>query len=245
MKEWTYEPAADLDLSLRERLSEFPREPHLWMYALRTVAALMLRTWLKLYHRLEIHGADKLPVGKSFIIVANHQSHLDTPSLTAAIPLRWLHRAFPAAAADYFFKSTPRSAFSSIVINAMPFDRKTKGGESLAICRELLQNEGNILIIFPEGTRSDSDEVSRFRLGIGRLAEGTDIPVVPCNLQGAARAFPKGSAFPRPRKLVLLIGEPRSYGGLPSGRETVKHIANDLGKTVAELGSVGASSCRE
>ena len=236
MDEWDYEPAVDLEVSLRERLKGFPREPHLWMYALRTVAALMLRAWLKLYHRLEIHGADKLPVGESFIIVANHQSHLDAPSLAAAIPLRWLHRVFPAAAADYFFKNTPRSAFSSIVINALPFDRKTKGGESLAVCRELLHNEGNILIIFPEGTRSASGDVSRFRSGIGRLVEGTDIPVVPCNLQGAARAFPKGAAFPRPRKLILRIGEPRNYGDMPPGWKTVEHIASDLRKTVADLG---------
>lgn len=236
MKKWDYEPAADLDQTLRERLRGFPREPHLWMYVVRTMAALVLRAWLKLYHRFEVHGRSNLPLGRSFIMVANHQSHLDTPCLTATIPLRWLHRVFPAAAADYFFNNTPRSAFSSIVINALPFDRETKGAESLAICRELLQNEGNILVIFPEGTRSSSDAVGRFRSGIGRLAEGTEFPVVPCFLKGAAEAFPKGAALPRPRKLVLHIGEPRSFGHLPPGRETVKQIAAELGDEVSNLG---------
>jgi len=236
MNEWDYEPAADLELSLRERLREFPREPHLWMYALRVLAALLQRAWLKLYHRLEICGAERLPVGQSFVIVANHQSHLDAPSLAAAIPMKWLHRAFPAAAADYFFKSTPKSAFYSVVFNALPFERKSKGAQSLAVCRELLQNKGNILIIFPEGTRGTSDEVDRFRSGIGRLVEGTDVPVVPCNLQGAAQAFPKGAALPRPRKLVLHIGEPKSYGNMSPGWDTVEYIANDLRKIVAALG---------
>jgi 1-acyl-sn-glycerol-3-phosphate acyltransferase len=236
MENWDYEPAADLELSLRDRLKGFPREPHLWMYILRILAALLQRMWFKLYHRLEIHGADKLPIGQSFVMVANHQSHLDAPSLVAAIPLRWIHRAFPAAAADYFFKSAPRSAFSSIVINALPFERHTKGGKSLAVCRELLQTRGNILIIFPEGTRGENDDVSRFRSGIGRLVEGTGIPVVPCNLQGAAKAFPKGAYFSRPFKLILHIGEPHNYGSMSLGWDTVEHIGNDLRKAVANLG---------
>ena len=110
------------------------------MYLLRTITALLIRAWLRLYHRLEIQSAERLPIGQSFIMVANHQSHLDALSLTAAIPLRYLHRAFPAAAADYFFKSVPRSAFSSIVINGLPFDRQARGADSLTLCRELLQN---------------------------------------------------------------------------------------------------------
>ena len=165
------------------------------MYALRVLAALLQRAWLKLYHRLEICGAERLPVGQSFVIVANHQSHLDAPSLAAAIPMKWLHRAFPAAAADYFFKSTPKSVFYSVVFNALPFERKSKGAQSLAVCRELLQNKGNILIIFPEG-----------------------------------------AALPRPRKLVLHIGEPKSYGNMSPGWDTVEYIANDLRKIVAALG---------
>lgn len=231
--QWRYEPAADLNKSLEERLRDFPRQPHLWMYALRSLAALLLRAWLRIYHRFEIRGRENLPLGRSFVMVANHQSHVDAPSLTAAIPLRQLHRAFPAAAADYFFSSLQRSAFSAIVINALPFDREAGGAESLEVCRCLLRNPGNILILFPEGTRSKTGEIGRFRSGIARLVAGTDVPVVPCHLGGAHAAFPKGAALPRPAKLILTIGRPRVYEAADQG--AVERICTELHADVCAL----------
>lgn len=235
MEDWKYEPHTDLGQSWAERLRDFPREPHIWVYTLRSIAALIIRAWLRVYHRFEVQGADNLPSSGSFILVANHQSHLDTPCLLAAVPLRSLHRAFPAAAADYFFESVPRSAFSSIVINAMPFDRQAKGAESLEVCRALLANPGNILILFPEGTRSPTGELGRFRSGIGRLVAGTQTPVVPCFLEGAYRAFPKGASVPRPRKLILRIGAPRSFGGLDPEPEGVRRVCEELRSAVVAL----------
>jgi 1-acyl-sn-glycerol-3-phosphate acyltransferase len=233
---WHYEPAADLDQSVMEQLRGFPREPHLSLYALRSAAALLLRAWFKVYHRFEIVGRSRLPIGSSFIMVANHQSHLDALMLTAAIPLRFLHRAFPAAAADYFFSSGIRAAFSSIFVNGLPFDRKRGGASSLAVCRQLLRNEGNILIIFPEGTRSTTGKLGPFLPGIGYLAAGEEPAVVPCYLEGAFRAFPKGALFPRPRKVTLRIGEPLAYASLPTGKESAKEICDDLREAVLSLG---------
>src|SRR5690242_11351741 len=97
---WHYEPASDLDRTLVERLRRFPREPDITVYLLRSLAALIVRGWLRIYHRLEICGRNHLPADKSFIIVSNHSSHLDTLCLLAALPLRRLHQAFPAAAQD-------------------------------------------------------------------------------------------------------------------------------------------------
>lgn len=233
---WTYEPAADRDARLADQLKDFPREPHLWIYALRTGAALLIRGWLKLFHRYEILGAEHLPIGSSFILVANHQSHLDAPCLVSAIPLRFLHRAFPAAAADYFFRGLPSSAFSSIVVNGLPFRRSAHGAASLTLCRELLRNPGNILIIFPEGTRSTTGELQTFRPGIGHLAAGTDVKVLPCYLEGAYRALPKGTRLPRPAKLTLRIGPPRSYAHLEPNRASYGVVAADLEAAVVQLG---------
>jgi len=56
-------------------------------------------------------------------MVANHTSHLDALCLTAALPLRKLHRAFPAAAEDYFFVKLPRLAVAVFVVNALSFCR--------------------------------------------------------------------------------------------------------------------------
>jgi len=235
MTSWNYATAPDLNQSLAQRLRRFPRQPHLWMFVLRFLAALFLRGWLKVWHRFSVEGRENLPLGESFVLVANHQSHLDALCLKAGMPLGELHRTFPAAAADYFFASLPSSAFTAVVINGLPFDRKVDGEASLARCRELLQTPGNVLILFPEGTRSATGELGRFRSGIGRLIEGTDVPVVPCHLEGAFEAMPKGSRFPRPRKLRLRIGKARRFGKGLSGREAVTRICTELQAAVAGL----------
>ncbi len=235
MTEWEYHPPPDIDETLSEHLRNFPRQPYMLMYALRSLAALLLRAWMRLYHRMSIQGRDNLPKSGSFVLVCNHTSHLDTLSLLCSVPLRQIHRTFPAAAADYFFSSLPRSAVSAILINALPFDRKVNGAESLTVCSELLENEGNILIIFPEGTRTTDGEMGRFRSGIGRLVVGTDLQVVPCYLDGGIKAWPKGKAFPRPAKLRLKIGPAKQFGHLEKSTESVKEICETLHDAVADL----------
>ena len=236
MTEWEYHPSPDIDETMSEHLRNFPRQPYMFMYAIRSIVAMLLRGWMRVYHRMHIDGRPNLPATGSYILVCNHTSHLDTLCMLCSVPLRQIHRTFPAAAADYFFSSFPRSAISAILINALPFDRKVKGAESLTVCSELLKNEGNVLIIFPEGTRTTTGEMGRFRSGIGRLVVGTDLAVVPCYLDGGMRAWPKGKAFPRPRKLSLRIGKPKNYSHLDKSSESVIAICADLQDAVAELG---------
>ena len=240
MKEWEYHPPPDIDATMLESLRDFPRQPYMLVYAMRSLAALLLRGWMKIYHRLKVVGCENLPESGSFILVCNHTSHLDTLSLLTAIPLKRIHRTFPAAAADYFFSSLPRSAMSTILINALPFDRKLKGAESLTICAQLLANDGNILIIFPEGTRTTTGKMGRFRSGIGRLVAGTDLPVIPCHLAGGIKAWPKGKVLPRPHKLRLNIGAPQTFGHLEKNAESVRSICQNLEDRVAQLGSSDA-----
>lgn len=237
MQEWEYQPPPDIDESMAETLRNFPREPKMLPYAIRSIASLLLRGWMRIYHRLQVEGRDKLPDSGSFILVCNHTSHLDTLCMMCAVPLAKIHRTFPAAAADYFFSSLPRSAISAVLINALPFNREAKGAESLAVCAKLLENEGNVLIIFPEGTRTTTGEMGRFRSGIGRLVAGTDLAVLPCHLEGGLRAWPKGKLVARPRKLRLRIGEAQTYGDLEKQAESVREICRDLEQRVAALGS--------
>ena len=125
------------------------------------------------------------------------------------------------------------------MINALPFDREIKGAESLRVCAELLDNPGNVLILFPEGTRTTTGELGRFRSGIGRLVVGSDVPVIPCHLDGGFRAWPKGKLLPRPRRLSLRIGTGRHYANLAKNSDSVQAICVDLNGAVADLGRAG------
>lgn len=240
MDSWQYQTAADLDQSLIERLRRFPREPDMLIYGLRITSALLLRSWLRIYHRFQIVGAHHLPAAGSFVMVANHASHLDALCLLSALPLARLHRAFPAAAADYFFVSRPRLAAAVLFVNAFPFHREIHIRQSLSLCRELLSGSGlgNVLILFPEGSRSLTGEVGPFKPGIGSLLAGTQVPVIPCHLSGCATALPKGAKFPRPRAIRLTIGHPVAFDSFPHGKIGATQVAEKLRCEVMRLANM-------
>lgn len=233
--DWTYQPSESLDENFVERLKRFPREPDMTVYIARTATALIIRSWLKAYHRLSIQGTEHVPDSGSFVVVANHTSHLDTLMILSAFGKRRLHRVFPAAAADYFFSSIPRSVFTGIVINALPFDRKKNSAESLEVCRHLLANGDNILVIFPEGTRTATGETGTFKSGVARLVAGTAIPVVPCWIEGGFAAWPRGAWLPRPRRVTLAFGEPVTFSKTTPDREGWRSVCNTLRAAVVGL----------
>ena len=230
MNEWDYRPTADFDQTPIERLRVFPRQPDMLWYGIRLAVHAVLRAWLKVWHRYRVLGRQHLPQDQ-FVMVANHASHLDALCLLSALPLKAIQKTYPAAAKDYFFTTMPKVAFSAIVVNAMPFDRKENPRAGLELCRELLATPGHALILFPEGTRSTTGEIAPFKPGIGYLTAGTKVPVVPCYLDGAFRAWPKGAWFPRPYRLTLRIGEPVTF----ADESNPKAVAATLEETVRSL----------
>jgi 1-acyl-sn-glycerol-3-phosphate acyltransferase len=252
MKKWRYDSARDpcRAEAIRkrraqpptDRLRQFPREPDRLIYGLRSLCALIIRGLLRTYNRFDVIGHENLRTNRSLVIVANHCSHLDTLCLLAALPLRKLHRAFPVAASDYFFQRVPRLWAAAVLVNAMPFGRNTRMRQSLTICGELLANAGTILIIFPEGTRSTTGEINEFKSGVAALVAGRDVAVVPCFIDGAFRAWPKGKRLPRPRKVRLIVGTQRNYGARNADKMELTTIASELRDAVIALGRGGTRS---
>jgi 1-acyl-sn-glycerol-3-phosphate acyltransferase len=251
MRPWEHHAAPDWREALIERFAHVPRDTGACCDALRVASACVIRAWLYTYHRFTIVGRENVPPAGSFVMICNHCSHLDGLCLLSALPLSSLHRAFPAAAADYFFNSVTGSALSRLIINALPFHRDASVRHSLNACRALLDdadpigNPGNVLILFPEGTRSTDGAVAPFRRGIGDLVAGSDVPVVPCYLDGAYAAWPKGTLFPRPRRLTLTIGAPRVYANAPRDKHIAQWIADELRDAVLRLGASHGPSHRE
>ena len=233
----TYEHGAPLSLPAIER---FPRPHEIWVSLLRSGIQLTMRGALRTFHRLEIGGQENLPLDRSFIMVCNHSSHLDAVCLLASLPLTRVNRAFPVAAADYFFSTPLRSMLSVIAVNGLPIDRH-HGRDGLATCREILNVPGHVLIIFPEGTRTCSGELGRFRSGVARLVAGTPTPVVPCHLSGAFEAWPKGRALPRPFPLQLRIGPSRTFADFSStDAAAISCISSQLRDDVVALSAPSA-----
>jgi len=235
MKQRYYESVHTVNQAPIDRLRQFPREPDMLVYGLRSLCALIIRGLLHTYNQFEIIGHQNLRTNRSLVIVANHCSHIDTLCLLAALPLRKLHRAFPAAATDYFFQSMPRLWAAAVLVNALPFARQARIRQSLSLCRELLAHTGTILIIFPEGTRSTTGEVGEFKSGIGALVAGRDVAVAPCFVDGSFQAWPKGKRFPRPRRIRLIVGRPRNYRDRGTDKSDICAIAAELRDAVNKL----------
>ena len=235
MKKWRYHSSREIERTPLDRLREFPREPDMLVSGLRSIVALLTRGLLRVYNRFEIIGHENLRTNRSLVIVANHCSHLDTLCLLAALPLRKLHRAFPAAASDYFFQSVARLWIAAVIVNALPFGRHMRVRQSLSLCEQLLGISGTILIIFPEGTRSITGELREFKSGIGALVAGRDVAVVPCLIDGSFRAWPKGKRLPRPRKVRLIVDAPRNYRERGRDKIDICAIAAELREAVNEL----------
>ena len=91
--------------------------------------------------------------------------------------------------------------------------------------RRRLTDDGAVLILFPEGTRSRDGTMARFRPGVGALVAGRPIPVVPCWLEGAFAAWPAVRKFPRPGRLHLTIGPPLVFPDTAADRAGMLAIA--------------------
>jgi 1-acyl-sn-glycerol-3-phosphate acyltransferase len=235
MKSWNYEPAKDLNLTPLERARSLKRESGIWSTVGHLAWHLLMRAYLAVYHRLAVEGREHLPAAPPFVLIANHTSHLDSMVLGSVISCGWCDRVFPVAAGDVFFESPVLSLFSAQMINALPMWRKHCGSHALAELKERLISEPCAYVLFPEGTRSRDGSLQPFKAGLGMIVAGTAVPVVPCSISGAARAWPPGARWPRPRKLHLSIGPPLMFEAISDTRDGWKQVTHTAEEAVRRL----------
>ncbi|WP_137126717.1 lysophospholipid acyltransferase family protein [Roseomonas sp. HF4] len=224
MKEFELRPARDHGLPAEQRLRSLSRERGLGSVLVGGAWRALLRTYLAAFHRLEVTGRENLPPAP-FVLVANHASHLDALTLSAVLRGDAARRAHALAAGDTFFGSTLSSAFAAYAVNALPVWRKKTRASEIATLRERLIEDRLVYILFPEGTRCRDGAMARFQPGIGALVAGTQVPVVPCFLDGAFAAWPPQRRFPAPRRLRLRIGAPLRFEDCAASRQGWEDVA--------------------
>ena len=240
MADWDLRPARDHGLTPGERLRSNGREPGLGSLAAAGLWRAAVRLYLAAAHDLRVTGREHLPPAP-FVMVANHASHLDALTLAAALPPALARHAYSLAAGDTFFTSTHAAVFAAYAVNALPVWRRRTSARDLDALRARLHEDGAMLILFPEGTRSRSGAMGPFRPGLGALVAGTDVPVVPCFLAGAHAAWPPGRRLPRPGRLRLVIGAPVAFGTTAPDRAGQHDVATACEAAVRALDPSGRS----
>lgn len=163
----------------------------------------VVRTYLTLWHQLRVEGLEHIPRTGSLIVAANHMSHLDPALLGSVCP-----RAIHYLAKEELFHQ-PFLRWFLTRIGQVPVARDAgSAGMALKNGVKLLQ-EGQVMGVFPEGTRSKTGQRQKARTGVVVLASLGHAPILPAYIYGTFAAFPPKTKLPIPFKPVgIRFGEP-------------------------------------
>jgi long-chain acyl-CoA synthetase len=161
------------------------------------------------------------------IFASNHQSHMDTPVILAALPARLRYRVAPAMAKEFFrahffpdehgraawFTNSLNYYLATLVFNAFPLPQREAGArQTLRYIGDVL-GDGYSVLIFPEGRRTDTGAIDRFRPGIGMIASRLGVPVVPVRLDGIEKVLHHTWNMARPGRVRVAFGAPMRLAG--------------------------------
>jgi 1-acyl-sn-glycerol-3-phosphate acyltransferase len=206
-------------------------------YLLRFIYSFLVRGFLKLIVGVKFDNAKFLLNEKQFILVANHNSHLDTMTLLASLPSKILHRVKPVAAADHFGKSKLQEKLSHYFVNALLISRKRdKEHPEKDPIHNMVEalDEGYSLILFPEGTRGEPEKEQPLKPGIAMvLLQRPGVCYVPAYMKGMGKAMPKGDNLIVPFQSSIRFGHPTRIE-----QPTVEKILQQIAHDFAELKSL-------
>jgi long-chain acyl-CoA synthetase len=166
-----------------------------------------------LYERVletNIYGGGQVPPFGGYIVAANHASHLDTGLVKYALGEQG-EALVALGAKDYFFDDPIRRMYFENFTNVVPMERHGSLRESLRLAGDVIR-DGYILLIFPEGTRSDTGIMADFKPSLGYLAMTNKCGILPMYLHRTHEAMPKGRYLPkRGERVAAYVGPYLSY----------------------------------
>ncbi len=204
--------------------------------------SFLMRGFLRIIVGVKYQHREVLKKSKQFIIVANHNSHLDSMALLASLPVSQIANTHPVAAGDYFGQSPMRAFFTRFFVNAILIPRtQIKGGQHpIRMMSEALA-KGNSLILFPEGSRGEPEKMQEFKKGIGLLLKmNPTVPYIPVFMKGMGKVLPKGERLLVPFDTYVCYGEPTLCRGT-----SVDEIVEEIEKNVLQLAGTNPTKQEE
>ena len=197
---------------------------------------IVMRFFLRVIVGVKLIRKEALKKQKQFIIVSNHNSHIDTMALMSSLSFNQLPKTHPVAAGDYFGASPIKAFFSRLFTNAILIRRSKDGGSENPIDQmSQALEKGNSLILFPEGSRGEPEKMQEFKKGIGILLQKhPKIPFIPVYMSGMGKVLPKGERLLVPFDSYVVFGEP-TFRSSEDVTEIVKEVENNILNLKEEL----------
>lgn len=183
---------------------------------------------------LKVDGLRNVPVRGGVLIVSNHQGNLD-PVVLGVRMLRPL---------SYFAKSElfEVNGLCDWLLRSLGGIPVRLGSGDVRAVKETIRRlqEGHVLNIYPEGSRSENGEIGAMEKGVALVVRRAKVPVVPAVIVGSFEAWPKHRRFPRPLPVRVRYGRPMHLEGLEPD-QILYEIDRTLRYMFGELGAVSAS----
>ncbi len=213
-----------------------PRFDPFWTVAGKIFLWLLFHTYLP----TRVRGRFNIPRRGPVILIANHISYLD-PML-----IGWA--SLPRLVYYMGKKELFDSRFVSFILSrwgTFPVDRSSLDRQAIVISLALLK-DGQVLGLFPEGTRSGSGEMQQMRSGAVRFAVKMRCPILPVGVKGTDRSFGRGAKLPKPARLSVRFGQPfelTEFYDQPMTAERTEQAVNLMHEKIAALLSLTISPC--
>jgi 1-acyl-sn-glycerol-3-phosphate acyltransferase len=192
---------------------------------------LIIGPVLRMVFRPWVVGAENLPASGAVIMAGNHLSFIDSIFHPLLIP----RRISFLAKKDYFIGRGMKGWFTKqfmLATGQIPIDRSGgKASEAALNTGMRVLAAGEVLGIYPEGTRSPDGRLYRGRTGIARMVLEAKVPVVPVVMVGTREMMPIGARLPKIRRVGMVIGEPLDFSrfaGMENDRFVLRAITDEI-----------------
>ncbi|MEU9716338.1 lysophospholipid acyltransferase family protein [Streptomyces sp. NPDC047976] len=192
---------------------------------------VLLGPLLRLLFRPRIEGLENIPPEGAAIVAGNHLSFSDHFLMPAILTRRITF----LAKAEYFTGPGLKGRLTAAFFRSagqIPVDRSGKDAGQAALREGLgVLAKGELLGIYPEGTRSHDGRLYKGKVGVAAMALGAGVPVVPCAMLGTFEIQPPGQKLPKIRRVTIRFGAPLEfsrYAGMEGERAVLRAVTDEI-----------------
>lgn len=191
------------------------------------ILKIFLYTFFKVFYRLEVFGLENIPREDGVIMAVNHSSYLDPPVIGAVST-----RRVRFMAREGLFKIPLLRTFIKVFSFPVKRDRPHPSAIKEAVQR---LRQGQLIVMFPEGSRSVDGSLLEVKRGLGVIATMSMVPIVPTFIKGTEKALPVGKKLLRPAKITVIFGTPLVMNKEETAKQFQERLNSDIIKEIEDL----------